>query len=58
MGHSDPQLEVQARQQYWMPFSPNREFKQEPRMFVRAAWDPKANFGPDDMLRLSIGGRF
>ena len=36
MGHSDPQLEVQARQQYWMPFSPNREFKQEPRMFVRA----------------------
>lgn len=29
-----------------------------PRMFVRVAWDPKANFGTDDMLRLSIGGRF
>ena len=36
MGHSDPQVEAQARQQYWMPFSPNKEFKQEPRMFVRA----------------------
>lgn len=36
MGHSDQQLEVQARQQYWMPFSPNKEFKQEPRMFSKA----------------------
>ncbi len=36
MGHSDPILEEQARQPYWMPFSPNKEFKHEPRMFVRA----------------------
>ena len=36
MGHSEPQLEQQARDPFWMPFSPNREFKQEPRLFVRA----------------------
>ncbi len=36
MGHSEPQLDQQARQPYWMPFSPNKEFKAEPRMFVRA----------------------
>jgi hypothetical protein len=29
-----------------------------PRTFVRIAWDPKANFGPQDMLRLSVGARF
>jgi hypothetical protein len=29
-----------------------------PRTFARIAWDPKANFGPQDMLRLSVGGRF
>lgn len=29
-----------------------------PRSFVRVAWDPKANFGPQDMLRLSGGVRF
>lgn len=44
MGHSDPQLELQARQPYWMPFSPNKEFKHEPRMFVRGEgmylWTP------------------
>jgi beta-alanine--pyruvate transaminase len=36
MGHSDPVVSVEARQNYWMPFSPNKEFKAEPRMFVRA----------------------
>ena len=36
MGHADPLIEMEARQNYWMPFSPNKEFKQEPRMFVRA----------------------
>jgi len=36
MGHSDAQLDAQARQPFWMPFSANKEFKQEPRMFVRA----------------------
>lgn len=28
------------------------------RHFVRVAWDPKANFSPQDMLRLSAGVRF
>ena len=36
MGHADPQQDVQL-QQFWMPFSPNKEFKQEPRLFARAA---------------------
>jgi beta-alanine--pyruvate transaminase len=39
MGHSDqagkPPVESQM-QQFWMPFSPNKEFKREPRMFARA----------------------
>ncbi len=40
MGHADPQiaahtLETHALQNFWMPFSPNKEFKNEPRMFVR-----------------------
>ena len=35
MGHADPLIEQEARQNFWMPFSPNKEFKQEPRMFVR-----------------------
>ncbi len=35
MGHADQQIEVEQRQPFWMPFSPNKEFKQEPRMFVR-----------------------
>ena len=29
-----------------------------PRFFVRAAWDPKVNFTPQDMFRLSVGTRF
>lgn len=29
-----------------------------PRTFVRVAWDPRANFTPQDMLRLSAGLRF
>jgi beta-alanine--pyruvate transaminase len=35
MGHADPLIEMEARQNFWMPFSPNKEFKKEPRMFVR-----------------------
>jgi hypothetical protein len=29
-----------------------------PRYFVRVAWDPKVNFTPQDMLRLSVVTRF
>jgi beta-alanine--pyruvate transaminase len=36
MGHSDPQVTTDL-QPYWMPFSANKEFKSEPRLFVRAA---------------------
>jgi beta-alanine--pyruvate transaminase len=40
MGHAEPQVAEQAvvtdMQPYWMPFSPNKEFKQEPKMFTRA----------------------
>ena len=35
MGHAEPQVAA-ALQPYWMPFSPNKEFKAEPRMFSRA----------------------
>ncbi len=35
MGHAEPQIE-QALQPYWMPFTPNKEFKSEPKMFSRA----------------------
>lgn len=46
MGHAEPQASAAAshaaadttaaRQPYWMPFSPNKEFKAEPKMFSRA----------------------
>jgi hypothetical protein len=29
-----------------------------PRFFVRVAYDPKANFGPENMWRLAVGTRF
>ncbi len=35
MGHLEPQVAADL-QQYWMPFSPNKEFKQEPRLFSSA----------------------
>ena len=35
MGHAEPQVTTHL-QPYWMPFSPNKEFKNEPRMFARA----------------------
>jgi beta-alanine--pyruvate transaminase len=35
MGHAEPQVATNL-QPYWMPFSPNKEFKQEPRLFARA----------------------
>ncbi|MDE1948455.1 MAG: aminotransferase class III-fold pyridoxal phosphate-dependent enzyme [Burkholderiales bacterium] len=35
MGHSEPRVAA-ALQPYWMPFSPNKEFKAEPRMVARA----------------------
>ena len=35
MGHAEPQATT-TLQPYWMPFSANKEFKVEPRMFARA----------------------
>ena len=42
MGHSDPQLttatlasDSHALDSFWMPFSPNKEFKAEPRLLVK-----------------------
>ena len=35
MGHAEPQATT-TLQSFWMPFSPNKEFKAEPRMFARA----------------------
>ena len=35
MGHADP-LATTSMQPFWMPFSANKEFKTEPRMFSRA----------------------
>ena len=35
MGHADPMLDSQL-QPYWMPFTPNKEFKKEPRLIARA----------------------
>lgn len=35
MGHAEPQVAA-AVQPFWMPFTPNKEFKAEPRMFARA----------------------
>jgi len=53
MGHAELTLHDQAatRQisldEYWMPFTPNREFKADPQMVVRAEgmylWDDKGN---------------
>jgi beta-alanine--pyruvate transaminase len=52
MGHADPHaqtaaalaLDSHALENYWMPFSPNKEFKQAPRMFVKGegmyVWTP------------------
>ena len=42
MGHAEPQATyasatpTDAMQSYWMPFSPNKEFKAEPKLFSRA----------------------
>ena len=35
MGHAEPQVAT-SLQPFWMPFSPNKEFKADPRMIVRA----------------------
>jgi beta-alanine--pyruvate transaminase len=35
MGHAEPQVATDL-QPYWMPFSANKEFKSEPRLFARA----------------------
>jgi len=55
MGHADPLIDLDARQHFWMPFSPNKEFKQEPRMFVRGegVWLYKPN--GDQVLDASSG---
>ncbi|MGH6610162.1 MAG: aminotransferase class III-fold pyridoxal phosphate-dependent enzyme [Burkholderiaceae bacterium] len=42
MGHAElkvrdaPQSKAISMDEYWMPFTPNRDFKQEPKMIVRA----------------------
>ncbi len=36
MGHAEPHATASALENFWMPFSPNKEFKQEPRLFARA----------------------
>ncbi len=36
MGHAEPQV-ANSLQPFWMPFSPNKEFKSEPKLFSRAA---------------------
>ena len=45
MGHAEPQMATKAEtradshtdmQAHWMPFSPNKEFKSEPKMVTRA----------------------
>ncbi len=36
MGHAEPQVASSALQAHWMPFTPNKEFKAEPRMVARA----------------------
>lgn len=45
MGHAEPQVAT-SLQPYWMPFSANKEFKAEPRMFVRA--EGMYFYTPDD----------
>ena len=35
MGHAEPQVAA-TMQPFWMPFTPNKEFKAEPKMFARA----------------------
>ena len=35
MGHAEPQVATNL-QSHWMPFSPNKEFKDEPRLVARA----------------------
>jgi beta-alanine--pyruvate transaminase len=35
MGHAEPQV-ASTLQPFWMPFSANKEFKSEPRLFARA----------------------
>jgi beta-alanine--pyruvate transaminase len=40
MGHAESHIATETRtdlQPYWMPFSPNKEFKAEPKLFARAA---------------------
>jgi len=34
--HDQPRTGATLRDEYWMPFTPNREFKSDPRMVVRA----------------------
>ncbi len=36
MGHADPILDVSVMDYQWVPFTPNRDFRKEPKIFVRA----------------------
>jgi beta-alanine--pyruvate transaminase len=61
MGHTDPQLasalaqNADTMQPYWMPFSPNKEFKQEPRMFVKGEGMHLWKANGDKVLDASAG---
>ena len=62
MGHADPQLtsaavaaDSHALDNFWMPFSPNKEFKVEPRMIVRGAGMYIWNEQGDKILDASSG---
>ena len=42
MGHAEtkiqeaPRASAYSMEEYWMPFTPNRDFKHDPKMVVRA----------------------
>lgn len=54
MGHADPILENQLSP-YWMPFTANKEFKQEPRMISRAEGMYLYTPGGDKIIDASSG---
>ncbi len=53
MGHAEPELRgdlavpALSMDEYWMPFTPNRDFRAEPKMVVRAegmhVWNPRGD---------------
>ena len=60
MGHAETRCRTAAREsvsldEYWMPFTPNREFKREPKMVVRAEGMYYWNERGDKMIDASSG---